>query len=233
MVLQDDAAAARLFKLAADQGDLPALDLLDRLTAQHLAGARVRIAGLTAAAQLNGRLGTAVTPTVPIAAGRIAVRIDGQTKSVSSSWATVGLAHMRRWCPTPNQAHLSHLAPQMSYLMCLRWGRVRLSSGRPTGAERSGGAPWGQGTAGNPGKDFLRTGARMELLADNSRVYMTHIVEPKDVVLHRSLQGPHEMNFDFRNLRGSAVSGVAPSWSPPRGGIPPAVAQRRARATAR
>ena len=38
-----------------------------------------------------------------------------------------------------------------------RWGRVRLSSGRPTGAERSGGAPQGQGTAGNPGISCMST----------------------------------------------------------------------------
>ena len=52
-------------------------------------GVRVRIMGLTTAANLNTRLGTAVTPTKPLAAGRIAVRIDGQTKSVSLSWANV------------------------------------------------------------------------------------------------------------------------------------------------
>ena len=33
--------------------------------------------------------GTAVTPIKPLAAGRTAVRIDGQTKSVSLSWANV------------------------------------------------------------------------------------------------------------------------------------------------
>ena len=32
-----------------------------------------------------------------------------------------------------------------------------MSSGRPTGAERSGGAPWGQGTAGNPGISCMST----------------------------------------------------------------------------
>ena len=41
---------------------------------------RVRIAGLAAATHLNGRLGTVVQPPTPLAAGRIAVRIDGQTK---------------------------------------------------------------------------------------------------------------------------------------------------------
>ena len=89
-MLQDDAAAARRFKLACDQGSLAARGFLGRLTAQYPAGTRVRIAGLTAAAHLNGRLGTAVMPTVPLAAGRIAVRADGQTKSVSLSWASVG-----------------------------------------------------------------------------------------------------------------------------------------------
>ena len=89
-VPQDHAEAARLLKLACDQGYSPALNLLGKLTAQYPAGTRVRIAGLTAAAHLNDRLGTAVTPARPLAAGRIAVRIDGQTKSVSLSWANVG-----------------------------------------------------------------------------------------------------------------------------------------------
>ena len=53
------------------------------------AGTRVRIGGLTAAAHLNLTRGTAITPIKPLAAGRIAVRIDGQTKSVSLSWANV------------------------------------------------------------------------------------------------------------------------------------------------
>ena len=53
------------------------------------AGTRVLITGLTAAANLNGRLGTAIQPTKPLAAGRIAVRIDGQFKTVSLSWANV------------------------------------------------------------------------------------------------------------------------------------------------
>ena len=55
-----------------------------------VAGTRVRITGLTAAAHLNSRLGTVVHPPKPLAAGRIAVRIDGQTKSMSLSWANVG-----------------------------------------------------------------------------------------------------------------------------------------------
>ena len=91
-VQQDHAEAARLFKLACDQSYSLALDTLDKLTAQYPAGTRVRIVGITAAAHLNGMLGTAVTPIKPLAAGRIAVRIDGQTKSVSLSWANVGLA---------------------------------------------------------------------------------------------------------------------------------------------
>ena len=88
-VPQDLTKAARLLKLAADQGYQPARDALGYLTAEHPAGTRVRITGLTAAATLNGRLGTAVQPTKPLAAGQIAVRIDGQTKSVSLSWANV------------------------------------------------------------------------------------------------------------------------------------------------
>ena len=44
--------------------------------------------GLNAAADLKGRLATAVQPTKPLAAGRIAAQIDGQTKSVSL-WADV------------------------------------------------------------------------------------------------------------------------------------------------
>jgi len=89
-VPQDHAETARHLKLACDQGHPPARDFLGQLTAQFPAGTRVWIAGLTAAAHLNGRLGTAVTPTRPLAAGRIAVRIDGQTKSMSLSWANVG-----------------------------------------------------------------------------------------------------------------------------------------------
>ena len=87
---KDHAEAARLLKLAADQGHSQALDTLGRLTAKYPAGTRVQIAGLTAAAHLNDMLGTAVTPARPLAAGRIAVRIDGQTKSVLLSWANVG-----------------------------------------------------------------------------------------------------------------------------------------------
>ena len=86
---KDPTKAALLRKLAYDQGFQPARDGLGQLTAMYPAGTRVRITGLTAAANLNGRLGTAVQPTKPLAAGRIAVRIDGQTKSVSLSWANV------------------------------------------------------------------------------------------------------------------------------------------------
>ena len=87
---QDPTKAARLLKLAADQGYKPARDALDRLTAEYPAGTRVRITGhVEPIARLNGRLGTAVQLTKPLAAGRIAVRIDGQTKSVSLSWANV------------------------------------------------------------------------------------------------------------------------------------------------
>ena len=45
--------------------------------------------GLVTATDLNSRLGTAVQPIRPLAGGRIAVRIDGQFKSVSLSWANV------------------------------------------------------------------------------------------------------------------------------------------------
>ena len=66
------------------------MDTLGRLTAQYAAGTRVRIAGLAAAAHLNGRLGTAVTPARPLATGRIAVWIDGHNKIKSLSWANLG-----------------------------------------------------------------------------------------------------------------------------------------------
>ena len=89
-VPQDYTEAVRLLKLAADQGFQPAQDALvtlGRLTAMYPAGTRVRITGhVEPLARLNGRLGTAVQP---LAAGRIAVRIDGQNKSVSLSWANV------------------------------------------------------------------------------------------------------------------------------------------------
>ena len=85
----DYAEAARLWKLAVNQGHQPARDKLAKITAQFPAGTRVRITGLTAAAQFNDRLGTPVQPPKPLAAGRIAVRIDGQTKSVSLSVANV------------------------------------------------------------------------------------------------------------------------------------------------
>ena len=81
--------AARLLKLAADQGHQAARVFLGHLIAACPAGSRVRITGLTAAAHLNSRLGTVVHPLKPLAAGRIAVRIDGQTKSVSLSVANV------------------------------------------------------------------------------------------------------------------------------------------------
>ena len=88
-VPQNYTEAARLCKLAADQGFQPARDALGQLTAVYAAGTRVRITGLTAAAHLNSRLGTVVHPPKPLAAGRIAVQIDGQTKSVSLSVANV------------------------------------------------------------------------------------------------------------------------------------------------
>ena len=84
---QDHTKAAWLIKLAYDQGYQPAKDALGRLTAAYPAGTRVWITGLTTAANLNSRLRTAVRPTTPLAASRIAVRIDGQTKLVSLSWA--------------------------------------------------------------------------------------------------------------------------------------------------
>ena len=85
-VLQDFTEATRLFTLACEQGFQPAEDLLGKLTAEFPAGTRVRIVGLVAAAHLNGRLGTATQPTKPLVAGRIAVRIDGQTKITPVSW---------------------------------------------------------------------------------------------------------------------------------------------------
>ena len=86
---QDVSKAARLLKLAADQGYQPARDALGHLTAAYPAGTRVRVTGLVTTTDLNSRLGTVVQPTKPLAAGRIAVRIDGQTKSVSLSLANV------------------------------------------------------------------------------------------------------------------------------------------------
>jgi len=88
-VQQDIIKTARLLKLAADQGHQPARYALSQLTTHYPAGTRVQITGLTAAADLNGRLGTAVQPTKPLLAGRIAVRIDGQVKTVSLSWANL------------------------------------------------------------------------------------------------------------------------------------------------
>ena len=55
--------AVRLYRLAADQG--------------YAAG--------PPPPTFNGRLGTVVTPIKPLAAGQVAVRIDGQTKSISLS----------------------------------------------------------------------------------------------------------------------------------------------------
>ena len=74
---------------ADDQGFQLARDFLGQLTAMYPTGTRVQITGLSAAAHLNGRLGTTVTPPAPLAAGRIAVQIDGQTKSVSLSWVNL------------------------------------------------------------------------------------------------------------------------------------------------
>ena len=89
-VSQDHTKAARLLKLADDQGFRLARDALGHLTAEYPIGTRVQITGLTTAAPLNSRLGTVVRLTKPlIAAGRIAVRIDGQPKSVSLSLANV------------------------------------------------------------------------------------------------------------------------------------------------
>ena len=82
-VPQDDNKAARLLKLAADKGHQLAWDYLGHFAAAYPAGTRVRITGLTTAANLNSRLGTVVRPTKPLAAGRIVVRIDGQPKTVS------------------------------------------------------------------------------------------------------------------------------------------------------
>ena len=78
-----------LLKLACDQGHPPAWDVLGKLTALYPAGTRVWIVGLVAAAHCNDRLGirTAVQPSRPLAAGRIAVLIAGQTKIASLSWA--------------------------------------------------------------------------------------------------------------------------------------------------
>ena len=59
------------------------------LTAVYPAGTRVRITGLTIVANLNGRFGTVVQLTKPLAAGWIALRIDGQPKSVSLFLANV------------------------------------------------------------------------------------------------------------------------------------------------
>ena len=70
-VLQDHTEAARL---ATDQGNRLARDFLS--TTQYPTGTRVQITGLAAAAHFNGWLGTVITPATPLAAGRIAVRID-------------------------------------------------------------------------------------------------------------------------------------------------------------
>jgi TPR repeat protein len=88
-VLQDYTEAGRLYQLAADQGHQALRDTLGQLAAACPAGTRVRITGLTTAAHLNSRLGTVVQLTKPLAAGRLAVRIDGQPKIMSMCWATV------------------------------------------------------------------------------------------------------------------------------------------------
>ena len=85
-----DGEGVRPEKLADDQGCQQARDALGRLTAACPAGTRVQITGhVEPLARLNGMVGTAVQPTKPLGTGRIAVRIDGQTKSVSSSLANV------------------------------------------------------------------------------------------------------------------------------------------------
>ena len=81
-VPQDATKAAQLLKLGADQGFQLAQDALAHATAQY---PRVRIIGLTAAANRNSSLGSAVPPLTLLAAGQAAVRIDGQTKITSLS----------------------------------------------------------------------------------------------------------------------------------------------------
>ena len=111
---RDDSVAARLLTLAADQGCQPARDFLGKLTALCPAGARVRVVGLVAAAaHLNGRLGTAVKPPMSLATGQIAVRIDGQTKSTSVSWANVRPLGWHHQCRTLN--------PQKHGARCFRF----------------------------------------------------------------------------------------------------------------
>ena len=89
-VPQDRTKAARLIQLAADQGFQPARDGLHQVSATYPAGTRVQITGhVEPLARLNGMVGTVVQPTKPLGTGRIAVRIDGQTKSVSLSLANV------------------------------------------------------------------------------------------------------------------------------------------------
>ena len=89
-VSKDINKAAQLLTLACDQGCQLAIDNLGKLTARFTAGTRVRIVGLVAAAHLNGRLGTAVKPPMQLAAGQIAVRIDGQVTAIPVSWANIG-----------------------------------------------------------------------------------------------------------------------------------------------
>ena len=125
-VPHDFTKAARFLKLACDQGVQPARDLLDKLTAQWPTGTRVKITGLAAAAHLNGMLGTAVTPTKPLAAGRIAVRIDGQTKSVSLSWANLGQRERETLAPMAPDAEprtASHLVRVLRFSPSLSFTR--------------------------------------------------------------------------------------------------------------
>ena len=82
--------AVRLLTLASDQGFQPAEDLLGKVTARFPAGTQVRIVGLVAAAHLNGRLGIAVQPPMPLTAGRILLRIEGQINVMLVSWANIG-----------------------------------------------------------------------------------------------------------------------------------------------
>ena len=85
-VPRDHAEAARLIKLTCDQGYQPARDFVGKLTTLCPAGTRVVIIGLTTSTHLNGRLGTTIKPSKLLAAGQIAVRIDGQTNNMPLSW---------------------------------------------------------------------------------------------------------------------------------------------------
>ena len=85
---QDVTKQAKLLKVACDQGHQPAQDRLGDFAAQYRAP-RVHIAGLTAAAHFNGRLGTVVTRADQNCSPCTDQAARDRRKSTSLSWANV------------------------------------------------------------------------------------------------------------------------------------------------